>query len=231
MSVRVKICGLMRPEDTEAAIVAGADFLGVVFADSRRQQTIESARDILSSLPDRAGLPFYLTVTEGYPAEEWYYQAASRIERVLDERPLVVGVFEGQDSAAINKVSAEVGLDMAQVGAADPWELFGELDRHTIKTVRGGSASFGEMRVGPYLCLLDSECSGSGTSFPWERAARVARNMPVMLAGGLTPDNVHRAIETVRPWAVDVSSGIETNGQKDPIKIRDFVQAAKAVEL
>jgi phosphoribosylanthranilate isomerase len=227
MTVRVKICGLMRPEDSEAALAAGADFLGVVFAPSRRQQTIESARRLLEPLGARRGLPFHLTASEAYPPEEWYYQTTSRIAAVLDESPLVVGVFDGQNAAEINEVCAEVELDMVQIGAGDPWELFSTVDRHVIKTVRGGSASFGEVRIGPYLCLLDSDQSGAGKTFAWERATRIATNMPVMLAGGLTPQNVREAIGSVRPWAVDVSTGVETDGLKDPQLINDFVRAAK----
>lgn len=227
MSVRVKICGLMRPEDTEAAVSAGADFLGIIFAESRRQQTVESARRVLDPLPKRVGLPFYLTVSEGYPPEEWYYQTVSRMEAILEERPLVVGVFDGQSADEINEVCGEVELDMVQIGPGDPWEMFRDLDRHVIKTVRGGSASFGEVRIGPYLCLLDSDRSGSGETFAWSRATRIAMNMPVMLAGGLTPGNVAEAIATVRPWAVDVSSGVEVDGVKDAELISDFVSAAR----
>lgn len=228
MPVRVKICGLMRQEETRSAIDAGADFVGVIFAESRRRLSIVEAAEVLAPVSERGGLPFVLTASEGYPVEEWYFRAAQSIERTLEKRrPLAVGVFQSQSADEINTVSAAVKLDMVQIGGEDPWEMASELDCRPVKTVRGGSASFGNFQIGPYACLLDSDESGSGTTFPWERAARIALNMPVLLAGGLTPDNVERAIKTVRPWGVDVSSGVERDGRKDPVLIRDFIQAAK----
>lgn len=230
MTTRVKICGLKEADDTRAAVEAGADFIGVVFAEGRRRLSVEQAIRTLEPVPERGSLPFVLTASEGYPVEEWYYRAAQGIERTLAERrPLVVGVFRDQGADEINAIAEAVDLDLVQVGADEPWDMASELDRRPIKTVRGGSASFGSFKVGPYLCLLDSDQSGSGETFPWERAATIALNMPVMLAGGLTADNVAQAIEIVRPWAVDVSSGVERDGKKDPAMIRDFVQAAKGV--
>ncbi|MEX2236739.1 MAG: phosphoribosylanthranilate isomerase [Dehalococcoidia bacterium] len=228
MSVKVKICGLMQPEDTLAALEADADFVGVVFAESKRRQTVESARKVLAPIEKRGGLPFWLTVTEGYPPQEWYFQAAQRLEHTLQgKRPLVVGVFQDQTPEEINRIAEEVELDMVQIGGEDPWEMTSDLHTHTIKTVRGGSASFGEVRIGPYLCLLDSQDSGRGQTFPWDRATRLALQMPLMLAGGLNADNVREAIQKVRPWAVDVSSGVEREGRKDPQLIKEFVRRVR----
>jgi phosphoribosylanthranilate isomerase len=266
MTVRVKICGLMRPTDAIAAADAGADMVGLVFAESRRQLSIERAKEIVGTLSgyakgkddldahrwnrmaEREGLPKFggrhgvggLNFVDAKdsrldhaPVEDWYRGRAADVERMLDQRglPALVSVFQNQAVEVINRFSDTVHASFIQVGPEDRWNLGQSASRPVIKTVRASTLKPQGVRTGPWLLLLDSDRPGSGEAHNWSRAARIARSLPVMLAGGLTPDNVHHAVKTVRPWGVDVSSGVETNGQKDPVKIRDFVQAAKGVDL
>jgi phosphoribosylanthranilate isomerase len=221
----------MRPEDTDAAIEAGADFVGIVFAESRRRQTIDSARRIMyPARPIKGRSPLHCMVLA--PARTWFATQAAALAAMVDDfRPRVVGVFQGQPLDEIAYVADQLALDFIQLGPEDPWSLPEPVALSTIKTVRISEVDRIRLQPGPVLCLLDSDRSGSGLPGDWAKAAGMARRIPVMLAGGLTPDNVAQATETVRPWGVDVSSGVETNGQKDAGKIRDFVQAAKSVEL
>jgi phosphoribosylanthranilate isomerase len=231
VNVKVKICGLMRPEDTEAAIDAGTDFVGVVFADGRRRQTIDSARRIMyPARPVTGRSPLNCMVSA--PDSKWFAaQATALAAMVEDFRPRVVGVFQRQPLDEIAYVADQLALDFIQLSAEDPWTLPEPMALSTIKTVRISEIGRIKLQPGPVLCLLDSDRPGSGLPGDWDKAAEVAQEIPAMLAGGLTPGNVVQAIETVRPWGVDVSSGVETNGRKDPVKIRDFIQAAKSVQL
>ena len=125
---------------------------------------------------------------------------------------------------------------MVQLSGHEAWGMCLEISRPVIKTIRvSASASarsiLGTMRPGTAaLCLLDSDVEGvlggSGQTFDWKVAGGVAAKRPIILAGGLRPENVGEAVRQVRPWAVDVSSGVETDGVKDVAKIRAFIAAA-----
>ncbi len=220
----VKICGVSEPRHARAAASYGADLIGVVFAPSRRQVTMGQARRIAEALGDRPGPP-------GAPS------VAAVEERLRAARPLLVGVFADQDADTINSIADECALDLLQLSGSEPWEACALLNRPVLKClkVREGQAAPDVLTQvhGGALLLLDPYVEGSyggaGVTLDWQVAARVAEKEPVMLAGGLRPDNVARAVGTVRPWAVDVSSGVETEGVKDVAKIRAFIRAAKSL--
>ena len=248
MAVRVKICGCMRVEDALAAAGAGADFIGLVFAESRRRLEPDEASDIVRALGEplshrelteppslhRVG------TTEGSPigVDEWFRQGAAALERLLErKRPLTVGVFAGQDLETVNAVADECGLDLVQLSGGESWQDCLLIARQVIKVVhveRGAAASdvLGRIEAGTAIaCLLDTASEGayggSGLTMDWALAREVASRLPIVLAGGLTPENVGEAVRTVRPWGVDVSSGVETGGVKDLLKLRAFIGAAK----
>ncbi|MGH7822415.1 MAG: phosphoribosylanthranilate isomerase [Candidatus Binatia bacterium] len=202
MSVRVKICGVTTREDALAAVEAGADALGFNFwRGSKRRVDAETVAPILPALP-----PDMLTVG--------VFVNASRpeIEEVLEALPLRAIQLHGDESPA----------DCA--GYPVP----------VIKALRAAEGvSLGNLARSyavDYILVDASESGrygGTGRTFPWERALDVAPGR-LFLAGGLGPDNVAEAVRRVRPYAVDVASGVETeSGRKDPIKMRELVHNAR----
>ena len=213
----VKICGCRTVEEALAARDAGADFIGLVFAESPRRVPVETARqiaDALGRVETAAG------AASGVPGD-----GADRLERLLATRhPLLVGVFEGQSANEVESIATRSGIDVVQLHGD---VAFRDLSRRrpVIRAVEASSADHPALS-GPVMCLLDSS-RGRGRRGDWESLAKVASRMPVILAGGLTPENVAGAARRVRPWGVDVSSGVETAGRKDAAKMREFVAAAK----
>ena len=226
----VKVCGSMRAEDAIAAKEAGADFVGLVFAPgSRRRLTIDAASEIVEAV----GTP--LRDVELPQAVEnvidWFRGGAEALDRLLQrKRPLTVGVFEDQPIDEVNTTAVACGLDLVQLSGDESWAYCRLVNRPVIKAIepRGGAdAVIGGLESGAAVaCMLDVS-RGRGIAVDRAIAADVAARMPVWLAGGLTPENVAEAVRDVRPWAVDVSSGVETNRAKDPAKIEAFVLAAK----
>ncbi|MEX0800682.1 MAG: phosphoribosylanthranilate isomerase [Dehalococcoidia bacterium] len=220
----VKICGVSEPRHARAAASCGADFVGVVFAPSRRQVTMGQAARIAESLGRRPAPPSQADV-EAVEA------------RLGNGKPLLVGVFADQDVDTINAIADECGLDLIQLSGSEPWEVCALLNRPVLKClkVRQGQSPaevLAEVRDGALLLLdpyVEGSYGGAGVTMDWGVAAAVARERRVMLAGGLRPENVGRAVQAVRPWAVDVSSGVETEGVKDVAMIREFIKAAKGV--
>ena len=237
--MRVKICGLTLPEHAAAAHHAGAEFIGLVFAErSRRRVTVEQARRIAAALPPRGAPPAEsLTLTTG---GLWFERCAAALDDLIGlGRPLVVGVFADQPVTLINSIAEAADLDLIQLSGDEPWEICLELRRPAIKTLRAGADAdpaglLASVETGTAsLCLLDADVpgqlGGTGRAANWSVAAEVARTLPLMLAGGLTPGNVAEAVARVQPWAVDVSSGVERERVKDPDLIRQFVQEVKRV--
>jgi phosphoribosylanthranilate isomerase len=236
----VKICGMREPRHAITAADAGADFIGVVFAPSRRRVTVEQARAIARALGSTQA------TAEPPPADaladaRWFRQWARSIETMLGrKRPLLVGVFADAEPETINSIAESCRLDLVQLSGHEAWQMCLEIGRPVIKAIRvSASASarsiLGTMRPGTAaLCLLDSDVKGilggSGQTFDWRVARGVVARRPIILAGGLTPENVGEAVRLVRPWAVDVSSGVETDGVKDMAKIRAFIAAAREAE-
>jgi phosphoribosylanthranilate isomerase len=203
----IKICGLRTVEHALAAARAGADMLGLVFAASRRRVSLAEAAAI-----------------------------AAAVRALGPRRPLLVGLFVNEPPAAVAAVAAPVGLDLAQLSGDEPADDIGALPMPLIKAVRmDGSAreATWAARAGERLTLLvdahvPGAYGGTGVAADWGKAAALAARAPVILAGGLTPENVGAAIAAVRPRGVDVSSGVETDGTKDIAKIEAFVRAARA---
>jgi phosphoribosylanthranilate isomerase len=223
----VKICGVMEPQHARAAATLGADFVGIVFAPSRRQVTIGQARKIAMALGklDRPTPPYSAPTTTGL------------VEELLaTSRPLLVGVFADQDPDTVNAIAQDCHLDIVQLSGSEPWEMCRHIRRPVFKClkVRPGQtaeevlANIGEGAIPLLDPYVEGTYGGTGKALDWQIAAQVARQVPIVLAGGLTPENVSQAIKVVRPWAVDVSSGVETGGRKDVAKIRAFIANAKA---
>ena len=198
---RVKICGVTRLEDALLAARLGTDALGFNFwPGSKRYVHPEAARAIVRALP-----------------------------------PLVtaVGVFVNPTRDEVLRAVEASGITVAQLHGDEPPELCASLPCPVIKAIRvsGRDALAALAAYDVQGLLLDAPApgyGGSGTTFDWALAAEVAASRLILLAGGLGPDNVAEAIRAVRPWGVDVASGVEASpGVKDPEKLRRFIDAAK----
>jgi phosphoribosylanthranilate isomerase len=202
--VKVKICGLTRDEDLQAAITAGADAVGFVFTASPRHISIDTAIRLVSYVP---------------------------------EGVLRVGLFLDQDRSEIDRVVTSVPLDVLQFHGSETEQecsVFGLPWLKAVAMENAGSAKQAERDYPRAMgLLLDSHSTGkrggSGKVFDWSLSRPVSK--PVWLAGGLSADNVAEAIRTVRPFAVDVSSGVEsTPGIKNASRIAAFIKAVREVE-
>jgi phosphoribosylanthranilate isomerase len=203
--VRAKICGITRLEDALAAARLGADALGFNFwPESKRFVTPAAAREIVRRLP-----------------------------------PLVtpVGVFVNQPEGEMRAVAAETGVQVLQLHGDEPPELCARLPLPVWKAVAvdrlGSLARLLSYEVQAFVLDTPSRgFGGSGVPFDWSLAEGVSEAAPVVLAGGLTPDNVAEAIRAVRPWAVDVASGVESSpGVKDADRMARFLAAVREVAL
>jgi len=202
--VSVKICGITNVEDAQVAVEAGADALGFVFyPPSPRYVTPAQARQIIQTLP-----PFVSAV----------------------------GLFVDIPAETLNEIVEQCGLDRIQLHGREAPDFCQQLTRRVIKAFRiKNAASLTDIpryRVSAYL--LDAYVEGAlpggtGASFAWELASQAKPHGPVILAGGLTPENVAEAIREVGPYGVDVSTGVErAPGLKDQEKVRAFIARAKA---
>lgn len=207
--VRVKICGITNTEDALAAVEAGADALGFVFAESPRRIGPDSAASIVRELPTHIA---------------------------------TVGVFANQDAEEIFQIMERLGLHFAQIhgelgGSSKPptgaasWGLIRALRIGTEEDIC--TASQDDLLAACDAVLLDTHVEGlmggTGQTFDWELAVQAhSLNKPLILAGGLTPENVEEAVRKVRPYAVDVSTGVEASpGKKDHDKIKEFIRNAR----
>lgn len=201
--VRVKICGVTTAADARAAVDAGADMIGVNFyPKSKRFVTLERAREIVAALPPHV----------------WR-----------------VGIFVNAERDAIERTRRELALDAIQLHGDEDASLCRGFDVPVIRAVRlraAGDATraLGSLDADYLLCEGDAGAAygGAGASFDWEWARDVPRER-LMVSGGLTPDNVAAAVRTLRPFAVDVASGVESApGVKDPARMAALVAHAKA---
>ena len=202
--VKVKICGITNLEDALMAVEAGADALGFVFFQgSPRYISSEQAAAIICRLP-----PFVQTV----------------------------GLFVNEELTTANVIADQCGLDLIQLHGEESPEYCAGVRRRIIKAFRVKDASsLDHMPHYPVAaCLLDAWSpaahGGTGTTFNWEIAAMAAASRAIILAGGLTPDNVAGAIAVVKPYAVDVSSGVESApGKKDAALVSRFIRATRSL--
>ena len=190
---KVKICGLSNIEAVKTAVSAGADYIGFVFAPSKRQVTLEQAAELAKFIP-------------------------SHIQKV--------GVFVSPSRADLLEAIEKVGLDLVQVHGQVVDKLFENLPCGSIQAVQVDERGHVPNSQADYL-LFDAPVAGSGQTFDWGRLDTTELAQPFFIAGGLNEDNVARAIQHFSPFAVDVSSGVETDGQKDHEKIRRFIERVK----
>ncbi len=202
--VRVKVCGITNIQDATAAHLYGADALGFVFAKSPRRVERETVRDIIRALP-----PF----------------------------TQLVGVFVNEVPEVVAETVRYCRLNCVQLHGDEPPDYCAGFDWPVVKAFRVGTREDIE-RIRSYrgrvsALLLDTYqpglAGGTGRTFDWSIAAEARDMGPLVLAGGLDPDNVRAAVQVVRPYAVDVSSGVEMSpGLKDHEKMRLFIGRAKA---
>ena len=190
---KVKICGLSTKEAVKTAVSAGADYIGFVFAPSKRQVTVEQATELAEIIP-------------------------ANVKKV--------GVFVSPSRAELLEAVDKVGLDFVQVHGQVVDKLFENLPCASIQAVQVDGDGHVPNSQADYL-LFDAPVAGSGQTFDWGRLDTTKLAQPFFIAGGLNEDNVARAIQHFSPFAVDVSSGVETDGQKDHEKIRRFIERVK----
>jgi phosphoribosylanthranilate isomerase len=212
----IKICGIKSGEDALAAAEAGADFIGVVFATSPRQVTPADAEKITSSLKKNK------------------------------TKAKTVGVFVNERMPTVRNITDTCRLDWVQLSGDESWEYCAELARPVIKVVKfkrneqaeiinrqlyEGKKTMGKNR---HIFLLDTatpdKYGGTGMTFDWNLAKPITEQFQVIIAGGLNPGNVGRAIKIIKPWGVDVSTGVETKGAKDMKKVIKFIEAVREAD-
>lgn len=204
MSVKVKICGITNVEDAQTAVAAGADLLGFVFYE---------------------GSPRHVTIEQ-----------AAAITRVVPPYVVRVGLFVNAAEELVSDATTACGLQLLQFHGDEKPEYCRQFPAMSMKAFRVKDAEtirqLPEFPTDAWLldAFVPGQLGGTGHSFNWDLAIDAVKlGRPVFLAGGLTPENVAEAVRKVRPFGVDVSSGVESApGKKDPAKVRAFIQAAKA---
>jgi len=213
---RIKICGIKEEAHALAIAEAGVDFMGLVFATSPRQVTPSRAKKIVSALRKK--------------------QAATN----------VVGVFVNAPASRVRRIAESCQLDWVQLNGNEPWAYCRELDMPVIKVIRVSrnykpekicaDLAYGARIMGKqkHLFLIDANApekyGGTGKTFDWKLAHPIAEQFQVIIAGGLTPENVSEAIRIISPWGVDVSTGVETRGIKDMNKINKYIEAVRKAD-
>ena len=190
---KVKICGLSTKGAVETAVSAGANYIGFIFAPSKRQVTLEEATELAKLIP-------------------------ANVKKV--------GVFVSPSRAQLLEAIDKVGLDLVQIHGQVPDDLFDNLPCASIQAVQVDGEGHVPNSQADYL-LFDAPVAGSGQTFDWGKLDTTGLAQPFFIAGGLHEDNVEEAIQHFTPFAVDVSSGVETDGQKDHEKIRRFIERVK----
>ena len=191
---KVKICGLSTAEAVETAVLAGADYIGFLFAKSKRQVSLEQAHELA---------------------------------RLVTGTTKIVGVFVAPSLEDLEQAIAQVPLDVVQIHGTFDEAL---IQKISVPVIRAIQLSDGEAQLrsqADYL-LFDAPVAGSGQTFDWDLLKDQKIQQDFFIAGGLTVDNVRQARETFQPYALDVSSGVETDGHKDIEKIKAFIEGAKA---
>ena len=209
--IEFKICGLKSLEHALAAAGSGASLLGFVFVPGvRRRVEVSDAARIIQEVRRKRGA----------------------------DCPRIVGLFANQPLTEVNSIIKSCDLDFAQLCGDEPPDFWDNVDAWVMRQVKVDDSLPRKQAIDTalrqvdevvdriHLTLLDKQVKGAlggtGHTFDWRIAHEIARRHPVFLAGGLSPANVRQAIETVQPWGVDVSSGVETDGVKDTAKIAAF---------
>jgi phosphoribosylanthranilate isomerase len=203
MNTKVKICGIRSVESALAAIAAGADFIGLNFVPtSKRKITEQTAREIIAAVRGQVK---------------------------------VVGVFQDTESSFINQQTSILGLDFVQLHGHEDPAYCAQVQAPVIKAVslqQDGDASAVMKTMQSFdvpFFLLDRQEQGEGSLVRGETAHQIAGEFEIFLAGGLTPENITEIVREVRPFAVDVAGGIETDGKEDVEKMRRFINNAKGI--
>ncbi len=243
---RVKICGNRTPEDVLVAAEAGADFVGMIFAASKRQVSVAEAQAMVGVLGDpladhEIALP---PPAQPHAREElvpWFQHGTSVIDSYLAvKRPLTVGVFADQPIYEVNAIAEETGIDLVQLSGDESWEDCLLVTRPVFQVIHispldAPADVFERVQPGFALALMLDTAhgpyrGGTGVTFDWSVARETAAQVPIVLAGGLNAENVGDAIRTVHPWVADVVSGTETDGRKDHAKVRAFIDAVREAD-
>lgn len=238
---RIKICGIRDPETAVETIRAGADLIGLVFAESKRKVTPQECHDVVEAIrAERRVLQarFDGPHTGEVSGRTWFSAWNEAIDDAIFRcRPLIVGVFAGMTTHDVNDIADAAGLDMVQLSGGESDAFCREIRLPVLRAIHVGAQTTADDVLDRVVAgvsaaiMLDTASAeargGTGEVFDWAVAAEVAARLPIVLAGGLTPEGVAAAMEEVHPWAVDVSSGVESGGRKDIEKIRAFIGAAK----
>lgn len=198
----VKICGITNEDDALLAVAMGADAVGFVLAPSPRQIAAQKVRDIVRRLPPEI---------------------------------LTVAVFRDEHPRRVSEIARACGVGAVQLHGHESPSDVSEVLAHVrivIKAVVAGTVDAARAdQFGTRMVLVDAPAPGSGNVFDWKLAAEVPDGLDILLAGGLNPENVATGIRLVKPWGVDVSSGVELSpGRKDPILVKRFIENAKAAD-
>lgn len=191
---KVKICGLSTVEAVETAVLAGADYIGFVFAESKRQVSLEQAHELA---------------------------------KLVTGKTKIVGVFVSPSLEELEQAISQVPLDIVQIHGNFDEALIPKISVPVIRAIQLSDQEAQMSSQADYL-LFDAPVAGSGQTFDWNLLKDQKIQQDFFIAGGLTVDNVRQARETFQPYALDVSSGVETDGHKDIEKIKAFIEGAKA---
>jgi len=253
----IKICGLTNPKDALVACRAGANLLGVIFAEkSKRKVSVEQARDIVDAVRKFGERSDRMEIKINDGKKDTPLSALVAKSRALElaaRRPLVVGVFQNQSFDFIKEMVDKCGLDLLQLHGSEGMEAAnssnfgvpalrvvdielgsdGTEDRSSMDTA---AAILSKVTSDPIAILLDTSIKGdkhggggTGKTFDWTIAESIQNmGLPVIIAGGLTPDNIGEAVGNVRPFGIDVAGGVEAGpGVKDVDKLQKFIGGAK----
>ncbi|KAL9179412.1 hypothetical protein ACHAXT_008702 [Thalassiosira profunda] len=249
----VKVCGITNPEDALVACRAGANLIGVIFAEkSKRKVTVEQAKEIVAAVRKFGERTDRISVesVESNSSPVSTLVAKSRALEKASQRPLVVGVFQNHPLNVVKETVEQSGLDMVQLHGSEGMAAansnnFGVPALRVVDIELGGEAKsskeiaaaiLDKVTSDPAAILLDTSIKGdkhggggTGKTFDWTIAESIQNlGLPVIIAGGLTPENISDAVSNMRPWGVDVAGGVEASpGVKDHEKVKQFVGGAK----
>ena len=196
----VKICGITSEDDALLAVAMGADAVGFVFAPSVRQIPVQQAYDITRRLPPEV---------------------------------LTIGVFRDESPKRVIEIVHRSGVKGAQLHGNESKDAVAEVAKgvqFVVKAFPAGSSKIAESgALATDTILIDGATPGSGHLFDWSLVGEIPEGMRMILAGGLTPENITDAVQTVNPWGVDVATGVEHSpGKKDALKVKRFIERARA---